>query len=371
MTCRGRALPPAIALAAWLCACGSDPVKRQPAEENPEPPQGLARLSVEVSPTTPTHVKLAVPETVKVTAPKTSTEWDLAFMGYDVMTNGGLSGPGKGWAFGPLSAAFFAFPEEPVEAPFQIEDGAGGAFLRWYAYDGTTHQLYSRYHVYGLRSGEHLYKLQVLGYYGEVQGAPVSALYQVRYAEVTASGSGETRAVHDLNGTLDGESADPSAATDCLVLATGETLSLSADQAAESLDWDVCFRREAISVNGGLGGPGDVTGVDLEAGGTSDETLAAVKKRTAKSEEARFDAVDEAALTAPGLEYTGDHVASAFTGKWADLRSTPPVPTPSTAFLVIAANGYSRFLVSFDSFDTADLESPGTVQLSVQKVVSQ
>ena len=37
--------------------------------------------------------------------------------------------------------------------------------------------------------------------------APVSALYQLRYAEVTADGSGETALLQDIDGTL-GESPE-------------------------------------------------------------------------------------------------------------------------------------------------------------------
>jgi hypothetical protein len=198
----------------------------------------------------------------------------------------------------------------------------------------------------------------------------VSALYQLRYAAVTAEGSGETQQIYDLDGTLDGDTSDGDVASGCLVLATGETLRLTPDEAAESTDWDICFRREAISVNGELGGPGDVTGVDLQAGDTSGEPIALVKKRTATSTLPAFDAADEAMLTASELTYRGDYVTSAFTGKWADLGETPPVPAPSTAFLVVAADGQSRFLVVARSFEGASSSTPGKVTLGIQPTVA-
>lgn len=357
-------------VSALLAACGSDPVTRRPGSSNEQPPPAAAELSFDVSATRTTYVNLTTGTVVEPSDPTHSTEWDLAFVGYDVLTNGGISGPGGGKAFGPLDVSYFAFPDEPVDVPFLIADAAGGVFLRWYAYDGSNHTLYSRYHLYGLRSGGQLYKLQILGYYGEVEGAPVSALYQVRYAAVTADGSGETEEVKGIDATLDGDTSDADVASGCLVLGTGETLRLTPDEAAASTDWDICFRREAISVNGELGGPGEVSGVDLDADATSDEPLALVKKRTASSTLPAFDAADEATLTAPNLVYRGDYVTSAFTGKWADLGETPPVPVPSTAFLVVAADGQSRFIVAARSFEGASRTSPGTVTLELQPTVA-
>jgi hypothetical protein len=351
------------ACALLLAACGSDPARKQRAEPSDDPTPSDA-LNVEVGATRATYVDLGVPAVVEIADPKSSLAWDLAFIGYDVLTNGGLSGPGSGWAFGPLPVSFFAFPDEPVEVPFRILDGAGGTFLGWYAYDGTTHTVYSRYHVYGLRSEDKLYKLQLLGYYGDVEGAPVSALYRLRYAEVTPDGVGETVEVVDVNGTLDGETAGPDVPGGCLTLATGETALLSPNEAAESLAWDVCFRREAISVNGEIGGPGDVLGVDLHALEAETETLAKIKTRTAASELTRFDAVDYEALTAPDLEYRGDFVTSAFTNKWVDRSLDPPAPKPSLAFLVTGADGTSHYLIAFNGFDGADAAAPGSVRLA-------
>jgi hypothetical protein len=360
-----------FSLAALLGACGSDPVRKDPGGPNqPASPPEQTELTFDVSASEPTYLKLATPEVVTPADPKSSTDWDLAFVGYDVLTNGGISGTATGAAFGPLDVSVFAFPDEPVDVPFWIVDAAGGVFWRWYAYDGSSHTLYSRYHVYGLRSGGKLYKLQVLGYYGDVQGAPVSALYRLRYAEVTPDGSSDTREVTGLDATLDGKDPSAGVAGGCLTLASGETAALTPNEAQKSLAWDLCFQRESISVNGDLGGPGDVTGVDLQAGDTDDEAIALVKKRTAASEEPRFDDTDQGTLDSRALEFHGDGVTSAFTGKWAELGEDPPVPKPASAFIVRAADGKSRYLVGFDSFDGATRETPGTVTLTVVSSLS-
>jgi hypothetical protein len=318
---------------------------------------------VPVSEARPTFVKLGAPAVVSVTEPERSTEWDLMFQGYDVFTNGGISGPGLGSAFGPLPASTFAFPDDPVGVPFLIEDRAEGAFLRWYAYDGGSHAIYSRYHVYGVRSRGVLYKLQVLSYYTEVAGAPVGARYRLRVAAVGGGGSGVTRELQGVDGSVDSGSTEPDAPSGCVTL-DPETFSLLTPlEASGSTDWDLCFRRDAISVNGELGGPGDVSAADLQKG--ANEPLPDVKALTDTDAAERFDAVDEAALTAASLDYRGDHATSAFTSKWADLAADPPSPVTNAGWLVVAADGRSRYLVGFDAFDGATAEAPGTVDLFV------
>lgn len=368
-------------------ACGSDPVTKHamdagatPADasagDGPDAAAGGAptasplALNVPVSATKTTYVKLSPPAVVEETDPAHATDWDLAFVGYDVFTNGGVSGPGNGSAFGPLSVGLFGFPEDPVSVPFLIPDEAASAFVAWYAYESSTHELYTRFHVYGVSSGGHHYKLQILGYYGADSSMPVSGLYQLRYAEVTTGGSGKTVELDSVDGTLDGAMPGPDVPSACLTLATGKTTLLSPNDAVKSSDWDVCFWRDAIDVNGGVGGPGDVTAVDLEAADLESETLADVKRRTADNQAALFDGVDLAALTSPDLDYRGDYAVSAFTGQWADLSADPPVPTPAAAFLVVAADGASRYLVSFNAFDGADATSPGTVELGIAPSVS-
>jgi hypothetical protein len=349
-----------------LAGCGSDPLPADPgggcAGMDPCGPES-EHLSVTVAADRPTFVKLGVPAVVSVGDPGSSTEWDLSFQGYDVFTNGGISGSGLGSAFGPLPASVFAFPDDPVSVPFLIEDRAEGAFLRWYAYDGGTHTIYSRYHVYGIRSRDALYKLQVLSYYTEVLGAPVGARYRLRVASVDAEGSGATQELLDIDGTVDGGSTDPAGPSGCVTLDSEAFTLLSPEEAAASSDWDLCFRRDAISVNGELGGPGGVTAVDLQKG--ANEPLSEVKGMTEADATERFDAIDEPTLTAPTLEYRGDYATSAFSSKWADLAADPPAPVTSAAWLVVSADGRSRYLVGFDGFEGATPDAPGTIDLFV------
>lgn len=324
-------------------------------------------LRVPVSATGKTLVRLATPEVFDLDGtPEESLEWDLAFQGWDVFTNGGASGPGSGAAFGPLPPFYLLFPDEALDVPFLIADRTGGAFAGWYAYGGSAHSLYSRYHVYGVETGERRFKLQLLGYYGDVDGVPISGLYQIRYAEVTEDGVSPTELVEDLDATANGAPADPDERSGCLVLASGERLALTPDEMQSSTEWDLCFRRDAISVNGELGGPGDVAAVDLDAADTEDETLDEVRERTAESELPRFDAVDDDALTAPHLDYRGDRITSAFTNKWFD--PTERTPRLDVAWYVVGADGKSKYFVAFTGIEAAEDDSPGTIVLRVVPV---
>jgi hypothetical protein len=309
----------------------------------------------------PVYVDLDAPAVVTA-----SDAWELEIDNLDVFTNGGASGSGSSKAFGPLDAVQFIADGVPSDIPFMIEDEPGGAFFDWYEYDGGTHALYSRYHVIGVRRGEELFKVQVLGYYGEVEGAPISALYQLRTARVTAQGVEATTLWENVDGTAGGGAtdADPSG---CIVLSTGARLALTPAEAAASSEWDLCFRRDSISVNGEEGGPGGVEAVNLQAAALATETLEEVKDRTAASELAAFEGVDHAVLTTPGLAWRGDGVVSAFSGKWLEPGKSPLEPVRAT-WLVAGSDGETPFFVAFDGFTGSTASSVGTIQLRVKRI---
>ena len=294
---------------------------------------------------------------------KASSAWDLAFEGYDVFTNSGPSGDGMGAAFGPLDLSSFGSGSPPT-VPFLSPDKAGGAFVDWYAYDGTTHVLYSRFHVYGVKRGSSLWKVQLITYYGLSLNAPTSAIYQLRYAELSSS-VGATQTI-TVDGTAGGLSAPASAGSGCLNLTSGALSSLTVADAQASTDWDLCFRRDSISVNGEVGGPGDVSAVDLEAADTANEALAQVELETADSELQRFTQVT--AESYAKSTFRGDHVVSAFeTGSWLDPSASPPKPA-SQAWLVADSSGKKQFLVAFSAFEGATNSSPGTIVMHIKPV---
>ncbi|MET0792904.1 MAG: HmuY family protein [Polyangiaceae bacterium] len=322
-------------------------------------------LEVPVPETGRSYVSLSEARVVTPTGDVTnSSAWDLAFEGYDVFSNGGVSGAGKGGAFGQLDIGAFLDDSAP-EVPFISADKTGGAFLDWYAYDSGSHALYSRFHVYGVQRGARLWKVQILRYYGEQDHAAVSALYSLRYAELS-SPTPSTQTV-EVDGTAGGLGASANSASGCIDLATGSVLSLTAIEAEASSDWDLCFRRDAVSLNGQASGPRGDAALDLQASETSSEELTTIVTETADSQLPRFDQATAADFE--GGRFRGDHIVSGFeTGRWLDETSTPPSPTRA-AWLVNDASGARQFLVAFSAFNEATVASPGTVVMHIQSVV--
>ncbi|MBX3185289.1 MAG: HmuY family protein [Polyangiaceae bacterium] len=309
----------------------------------------------------PTYIKLS-----PLSASDTPTaDWDLLLDGVDIFTNSGASGSGDGGAFGPLTLADYDAGKIPT-IPFIMKDQASGAFGDWYLYDGSSHVLYSRFHTYGVRSKGRLYKVQVISYYGEIQSTPLSAVYSIRYAEVTEGGSGPVQRIDGIDATAGGPSLKPDSPAACLDLASGEQRLLAPAQYLADISWDICFRRMSISVNGELGGPGSVTAANLDA---DDETpLEVVNRYTADGRLPAFEAVSYQDLTQPALEYRGDRIISAFAGYWLTELSPPRVARASWAVVSSGLCGEGtcdsqRFLAGF-SQDVA--EEPNRVTLHVR-----
>lgn len=97
-------------------------------------------------------------------------EYDAASREYRILLNGGVSGPGKGGAQGlgsdPGSVTNGA---DRDQVPHYFPDKTGGIFVdsAWNAYNitGNDHKLWPNYRVYLIKSGEAVFKLQVLAYY--------------------------------------------------------------------------------------------------------------------------------------------------------------------------------------------------------------
>jgi len=325
-------------------------------------------LELTIGPDARTFVELSTPSLlndVQGTGSE-SIAWDLALQGRDVFTNGGISGPGNSSAFGPLSSPTYLSDTAP-DVPLMLKDRAGGALIDWYKYAGATHQLFSRYHVYGIQDGSRFYKLQILGYYGEQLGAPVAALYRVRYAEVTADGVGKTHEVLDIDATAGGSKDDDKQPSGCLDFDSEQVTPLTPAEAVTSEAWQLCFRREAIAVNGGLSGPRAMQAVDLQAADTADETAMQIQARTRDSEQQPFDDVDYVTLTDPTLAYRTDGVVTAFAQRWLEPGSDP-LALSDSVWLVIGADGASKYLMQFSDLVGDPAAGPATLTLQAKSV---
>jgi hypothetical protein len=355
----------ALAFAALASAACSD---------TSEPPDGPdndlgVELNIDVPATGRVFVDLKTPGIAPVGGDGTaSTAWDIAFEGYNVYTNGGLSGPGDAGALGPYGPEVFASGVDPA-SPIITRDAIGGAFLTWYAYDykNPAHALYSRYHVFGVKDAGRLWKVQILSYYGEVEGAPVSAMYRLRYAELTPDETSATQELTNLDGTAGGATGNEDTPSECLNLETGARVSLAPADAVGSPAWHLCFRREVISVNGELGGPRGVTAVDLDAAKTPFEVPDELAKKSAESELGRFDSATYEALNDPKLAYRGDRIVSIFADQWVDPTASPAQPLEAS-WVVVTADGETRYIVTFTRFEGPTDASPGRIVMRVKPV---
>jgi hypothetical protein len=99
-----------------------------------------------------------------------ASDWDLAFEGYDIRVNGGVSGSGKAGAVA-VDEPFAAIADaSDLTASHYRGDAYGGVFAakRWYRYNitGADHQVWPTYDVYLVKRGAEVFKVQITGYYG-------------------------------------------------------------------------------------------------------------------------------------------------------------------------------------------------------------
>jgi hypothetical protein len=101
-----------------------------------------------------------------------AANWDIAFDGYAIRVNGGVSGNGTIRAltmttppFGAVTATLAA----SVPANVYTADSYSGTFglKPWYRYNitGTDNQIWPTYDVYLVRRGSDVFKVQLVGYY--------------------------------------------------------------------------------------------------------------------------------------------------------------------------------------------------------------
>lgn len=292
------------------------------------------------------YIDLSGPSVVSATN-VASLDWDLRFEGYQAFTNGGEAGVGKGASFGPstdLDLLFDTIPDVPMRA--DLSDGAMMSWF-WFSDAGIT----SRFHIYGVRDASgRTFKVQVLDYYGDDDAGQVSAVYTIRYAEVTDDAVGETLELSGIDATAGGVSAPAGAPCGCVDLNKGEFLELTKDEWATRSDWHLCFQRTDVFLNGGLSGPGDVTAVDLDVDPGSGEDMGltdAERERTADSERERFDAVSDADFGPSYLGWDKNYEVLPRIGtRWLTGTAEQPDPVPGTWF-IRGADGESYFSVYF------------------------
>lgn len=305
----------------------------------------------------PVYFTLPDRSTVSISAPETSTGWDMVFSGNQLHLNGGESGSGAAWGLGPVGtgeADYDALTNHAdVVGPIVYYDEFESVLTDWYDYivSGSVHGLYSRYHVYAVRVDEtHTYKVQIEDYYDLVNGSLESGMITFRWADVDSDSPTETLLDARAGGANASED-DPRNKYTYFSFTTG-VMELSDEDAATSMAWDLAFKRYDVKLNGGVSGPKGVVGYDFQAG--REETNSQVTSYTPESQLPDFEAASSAGITG---ELTEDRIGSIVSGSY---QSGANGLEPSGSVYVItdaSATRYFKFLVT----DLA-VDGDGTIQ---------
>lgn len=102
-----------------------------------------------------------------------TARWDLQFSGFEIRTNGGVSGTGGVSALLDATTPFAQVTADYAATAPSVayrSDAFGGVFVTspWYRYNitGTDNQIWPTFNVYLVRRGDSVFKVQVTGYYG-------------------------------------------------------------------------------------------------------------------------------------------------------------------------------------------------------------
>jgi hypothetical protein len=116
---------------------------------------------------------------------ESTSGWDVAFEGFNVRVNGGVSGSAQGGAVAVTTPFAEIADASAPPATVYKSDAFGGVFdaKKWYRYNitGTDHQIWPTYDVFLIKRGTAVYKIQLINYYNAAgEGRHIT----FRYAKV-------------------------------------------------------------------------------------------------------------------------------------------------------------------------------------------
>ena len=114
------------------------------------------------------------------------TTWDLKVSGWEILTNGGVSGSGTVGVYADTTA-FANVTSAALPSQAYSVDGFGGVFAGspWYRYNidaSAPNHIHPTFNVYLVRQGTAVYRVQLLNYYGP---AGESRRITFRFAKLT------------------------------------------------------------------------------------------------------------------------------------------------------------------------------------------
>jgi hypothetical protein len=305
-----------------------------------------------------------------------SAAWDLSLRRFHIQMNGGVSGEGGVQALALENVAF----EDVESAPEQgystdTQDGEAdndtdpdnlfnNGESDWYDYDVSHHTLTSKKLTYVVSTTEHrLFKFAIDEYYDEA-GSP--AILSVRWARLAGpapepapsealddAGDEEPDAVSSASASDAGTDAfseastsdagadaaepatesfavtvDASSASDWVYVSASGQIVTPLDP-AQSLDWDLAFKRTELRTNSGASGPGQ--------GGAKLETRAIAFAQISEADTLDFSVDELFNSGAPGATTVSQNVVL---GDWYDYNPMNHTLSPSDqSYIVRSARG--------------------------------
>lgn len=238
--------------------------------------------------------------------------WDIRLSGWNIFTNGGISGEHSGGGVSYNGSSYGEIETSDVPG-MALRDSYGSVFDNWFETDMTAFTLSSKGDVYLVRSRSETYKVSILSYYGEALGAPVSAIFTIRYANIKTPT--EIFVVEHINATAGGTLAKGDGAY--FSFSNGILKEMTDGESKSSQEWDLRFKRYNIHLNSGVSGPSNVTGVKLN---TTD-----------------FDAIDETFLPNEN-EFEKDRIRP-IVDKWGLLNSDGVVEFSDSIYVLLTGDG--------------------------------
>jgi len=239
---------------------------------------------------------------------KSSLDWHIAFKRYNVVLNGGVSGPGNVRGYNihadyeeSLENEVFSdvtLLDMPEDESFAL-DSSAEALDQWYSYDFVTHVISASGNAYELRTADGQYAKWVVDTiegYGRADAGTIGFRWVV----------GE-----DLSVESQSASVDVSEGREVYFnLRTGQEV--SPDDPQNSSDWDLYFSGYSIKLNGGASGSGEAAALSAYESGMSFEDIVAPV----------------------GAGYRSDQVSSVFSNWYNYNMTTHTLSTKNHTYLV-------------------------------------
>lgn len=188
-----------------------------------------------------------------------SDSWDLKLSGWHIFTNGGISGDHAGGGV-PMKADHYNDISAVNVPGMAFTDNYGSVFDNWYDADMVnSFTISTKGFVYLVKKEERVYKVTVVSYYADVQGSPVSGMYTIKVADMDDPEKITT--VEEINATAGGTEAKGDGAYYSF---TDGILEMTDEEAVDSVEWDMKFKRFNINLNSGVSGSGNVKGYKLD-----------------------------------------------------------------------------------------------------------